>query len=393
LATTTPVARDRFGADLRAALQIADSALITKTRSARLAIFQQWTAFCTELGRDPSLCSVPVPEDRLCYLLVFGHRYRQRTSRATGNPVRSSTVEDVLLAVGQGITQLGGQDPRRESAGSPRLHPLLTSFLRALADDDAPAGRAHPANLTILRGLPAGDPVASHLRDLCILGFFWLLRPSEYLSTTHHGRTEAFRLRDVTFVIDGRILPATTVPLNDLKTGARVSRAILTFNDQKNAVRGEQICHSPSGDLTYCPCRALARICSHLLAHGERLDFPLYRCAGHVLTAPMATSALRTAAASVQATTGIPPDRLSVRSLRLGGATAMLCANIDSDLIKLVGRWKSDAMLRYLRVGSHEPTSAIASRMHAAGSYTFSTLNPTELPDQTPPSVRTALTH
>jgi len=387
-----PLARDHFSTDLRAALQVADSALIAKTHSARVAIFQQWTAFCAELGRDPSLCTVLVPEDRLCYLLVFGHRYRQRTSRATGQPVQSSTVEDVLLAVGQGITQLGGQDPRRESPSSPRLHPLLTSFLRALADEDAPTGRAQPANLTILRRLPASNPVELHLRDLCVLGFFWLLRPSEYLSTTHHGRTEAFRLRDVTFVIDGRILPATTVPLNDLKTGGRISRAILTFNDQKNAVRGEQICHSPSQDLTYCPCHALARICGHLQAHGERPDCPIYQCAGHVITAAMATVALRTAAASVQATTGIPPDRLSVRSLRPGGATAMLCANIDSDLIKLIGRWKSDAMLRYLRVGSHDTTSALAARMHAAGSYTFSTLNPTDLPDQTPPSVRTALT-
>ena len=57
------------------------------------------------------------------------------------------------------------------------------------------------------------------------------------------------------------------------------------------------------------------------------------------------TDALRKAAAHAQKTTGISPVLISVRSMRLGGAMALLCTGIDADAIKLVGRWKSDSML------------------------------------------------
>ena len=55
------------------------------------------------------------------------------------------------------------------------------------------------------------------------------------------------------------------------------------------------------------------------------------------------TNALRHAAIDVQHLTGIDPFLISARSLRPGGATALLCAGIDPDVIQLLGRWKSDA--------------------------------------------------
>ena len=39
---------------------------------------------------------------------------------------------------------------------------------------------------------------------------------------------------------------------------------------------------------------------------------------------------------------------MNARSLRAGGAMALLCGRVDADTIRLVGRWKSDAMFRYL---------------------------------------------
>jgi hypothetical protein len=41
-------------------------------------------------------------------------------------------------------------------------------------------------------------------------------------------------------------------------------------------------------------------------------------------------------------------ELISARSMRPGGATALLCASVDADSIKLVGRWKSDSMLSHL---------------------------------------------
>jgi len=47
---------------------------------------------------------------------------------------------------------------------------------------------------------------------------------------------------------------------------------------------------------------------------------------------------------------GITPHEISVRSLRASGAMSLLCAKVDTDMIRLMGRWRSDEMLRYLHV-------------------------------------------
>ena len=50
---------------------------------------------------------------------------------------------------------------------------------------------------------------------------------------------------------------------------------------------------------------------------------------------------------------------------------ALLCGRVDPHVIRLIGRWKSDAMLVYLRAQAEATTADIAARMLAAGAYTF----------------------
>ena len=94
------------------------------------------------------------------------------------------------MAVGQGISNLGQSDPRLDGT-SRRLHPLLKAFIAGLGKQDAPPSRAYPVTVDILRQLPevldTSDRVfgtrESHLINLLVIGFFWLLRPCEYLDT------------------------------------------------------------------------------------------------------------------------------------------------------------------------------------------------------------------
>lgn len=377
-----PAARDGFHSDLRAALQTADAALVPATQSARLAIFQSWVAYCESLGHDPALTNIADAETRLCHLLVFGLRVRRTGSQQTGGPVRAQTVAKALLAVGAGITMLGGQDPRKQTPGADRNHPLLASFLKSLADDDDPAKRAYPANTTIVDNLHAQvhnqDP--SHCRallhtiDLAIVGFFWMLRPAEYLTSKSCGRSQAFTLADISFQTPECTFAALDPSLNDLDV-SRIRRATLTFSDQKNAVKGEQICHLVTSHPRLCPVKALSRICAHLRSHGAPPGTPIYTCytsAGIAVISPRHIKrALRRSAQSLLPTTGIDPRLLTSRSLRPGGATALLCSGVDSNIIQLVGRWKSDAMLRYLRVAALAHNTNLAEGMLRAGAFTF----------------------
>ena len=382
-----PAARTAFRRDLRAALHAARGAHTRKTTAARDRLFALWTDYCDSLHVPASLSHTTNPDLRLAYLLVFGLRYRQ--TGQTGHPVRATSVEDALLAVGAGISHLGAPDPRRDPHRPGYNHPLLVAFLASLRREDDPADRVYPANLTILRNLdatldfndPVDGPANRAVRDLAIAAFFWLMRPAEYLKpSTAGGRSQAFRLQDIAFTIRDRLVTATAGPCND-EDIAHISYATLTFSDQKNAVRGEQVGHRPSGDPLLCPCRALARLVLHLRQHHAPSDTPIcayFDPAGRISYVPpdWITNGLRHAARALQPRTGIPPDKISARSLRPGGATALLCAGVDPNHIQLLGRWKSDAMLRYLRVAAASRHTNYAGLMLRHGTYTFTPARP-----------------
>ena len=58
---------------------------------------------------------------------------------------------------------------------------------------------------------------------------------------------------------------------------------------------------------------------------------------------------------------------------------ALLCGGADTDIIKLLGRWQSDAMIRYLHQDATPIMSRLAIKMFNNGSYSF-------LPEATVPA-------
>ena len=60
---------------------------------------------------------------------------------------------------------------------------------------------------------------------------------------------------------------------------------------------------------------------------------------------------------------------VTVRSTRAGGAMALLCAGVDSDRIRLVGRWRSDEMYRYLHVQAQPVMTGLSSAMLQGGTF------------------------
>ena len=50
---------------------------------------------------------------------------------------------------------------------------------------------------------------------------------------------------------------------------------------------------------------------------------------------------------------------------------ALFNAQVDSDTIRLIGRWQSDAMLRYLHLQAQPVMQGFANRMLQGGDYVF----------------------
>jgi hypothetical protein len=84
----------------------------------------------------------------------------------------------------------------------------------------------------------------------------------------------------------------------------------------------------------------------------------------------MVTSELKHAAAANRHL-GIEPNEIAARSLRAGGAMALLCGRVDTDTIRLVGRWHSDAMFRYLHAQALPIIKNLANTMLRHGCFTL----------------------
>ena len=50
---------------------------------------------------------------------------------------------------------------------------------------------------------------------------------------------------------------------------------------------------------------------------------------------------------------------------------ALLCAEIDTNIVRMVGRWRSDEMLRYLHLQAYPRMRTFAAAMHNHGSFTL----------------------
>ena len=127
-----------------------------------------------------------------------------------------------------------------------------------------------------------------------------------------------------------------------------------------------------------CPVRAVARRIIYLRNHLELPNNPplhLWHSSGgapHNVSSLAAAQLIRQAIFDIGEQCGTIPDHCTARSLRSSGAMALLTAKVDHDTIKLLGRWRSDTMIRYLHVQNGPVMAQHAQNMLQRGSFTFS---------------------
>ena len=145
--------------------------------------------------------------------------------------------------------------------------------------------------------------------------------------------------------------------------------ALLTFTTQKNGVENEVIKQGLSGDPYMCCVRAIKRLVCHLRAHNAPLSSPLgrvYTSDGRRptgVTPALITTTLRGAVTSLGPSLGFVASEVSARSLRAAGAMALLVSGVDTDIISMLGRWRSDEMFRYLHLTAEPIMRKFAAKM------------------------------
>jgi hypothetical protein len=366
-----PTARGDLQHDLSAVAKAVAMGICASRSDAVSNTFKVWETFCREMGLDPSLAaySDPIP-----VLQIFAHRYRMGTVAPSQTQVRGRTVGDAVRAVGQTLAGLGHSDPRLQVNG--KLDFRLSRQLSSYSKQDNPPTRVKPLPVAILQQALATARLttsAHHqaIADMITLGFYFLLRPGEYALSSNPDATP-FRLQDTHLMLQNRRLNPWRATQPELD---QITFVGLEFTNQKNGVRGEIVGLGRSGDPTFCPVATILRRVHHLISHGAPPTQPLYsfwdRGQWYGVTSTSITLTLRATVAAFGQHFGLLQQYISARSLRSSGAMALLCANVDSDKIRLLGRWKSDEMLRYLHVQAFPVVAPLAAAMLRHGHYTI----------------------
>jgi hypothetical protein len=202
------------------------------------------------------------------------------------------------------------------------------------------------------------------------IAFYFILHPGEYIGTTSDDTP--FRLQEVELHVGDRLIDTMSPSSADPDAATMVS---LTFTMKKNGTNCEVIIHGLITDPLACPVKAVVcRIC-HLHLHKSKKSTPLAsyfhngKCVA--VKAKDITKALRLETLATSHQNGLHPRDISARSLCAGGYMALLCVRIDHNTIDMLGRWHSDAMMRYLHLQAKPLMKQFAPVMFNNGSYSF----------------------
>jgi hypothetical protein len=203
--------------------------------------------------------------------------------------------------------------------------------------------------------------------DMTTIALFYLLQPGEYKGTTNDGA--AFRLSNLQLWIGNHDVDV----MHASKELIASTPASLVFTTQKNGVRGEVVNHACSGATHWCPVMTLIRRVVHLRHFNitsTTLIATYYKSNRRRPVTPNdITLALRHAVRLVVPEVGLVKADMPARSLRAGSAMALICAQVDDNIIRLLGRWRSDAMLRYPHIQARPVMRNFAAQMLQHGMY------------------------
>ena len=131
--------------------------------------------------------------------------------------------------------------------------------------------------------------------------------------------------------------------------------------------------HGATGHACACAVVAIRRRVAHIQQHEATPDTHLTtvynRTTWYTVRSAYITKVLRAATTLMGTQVGFTPEGVSARSMRAGGAMALLMARVDTDTIRLVSRCRSNVILRYLHTTAQTFTEGLALCMVQHGDY------------------------
>ncbi len=348
-----------------------------QTSAAQDRHWKYWCLFLNDIGNgaDPFLDKLGTQQRH--YILsafldaVRTERFSQST-RHYGHLV-SGSCSAALGNVAATFVAHGRHDPRLDA--TQKLAFLLRRQLQGYANQDPGETFQKCIPLDLLQqytAQPTAVPYFAALQQLTLFAFFFAMRSCEYLKVSdkaYQRRTSPLRLRNLIFRHNNKIIPHTSSLID---TAQSIS---IRFEFQKRQQRNDTITQLATDHPTLCPVKSAARIVRRLLSEGATSDTFLYTYLAtdgkqKVIDGKSALQSLRLFIANSDAADyGIAASEIGLHSLRASAAMAMYLNRVPVYTIMLLGRWSSDAFLRYIRPQVINFGEDVSTRMIQRSSY------------------------
>lgn len=144
----------------------------------------------------------------------------------------------------------------------------------------------------------------------------------------------------------------------------------IVFEMQKKDEKADRVTQHASGHEIMCPVRAWASIIKRIRSYpGADDDTPVSAVwrnnrIEHIKSKDIIDSINAAAESIGWDKLGVSPGDYGTHSIRSGGAMAMALDDIPAFRIMMIGRWSSDAFLRYIRKQIDQFSHNISKRMN-----------------------------
>jgi len=355
-----------------------ESATTSQYKRFNTASWIKWTSFLKTIEADDDpLLEQFEQHQRNQLITLFAQFLRSKVAPSGGIPeLAEGTIRNTISTVAQTFIENHAPDPRLSIDEKKALS--IRRILAGFKAHDSNENRQKAIPISVIRQIHklyslSGDPLSIAASQLIIGAFFFAMRSCEYSKTTsplESKRTQILTLGDIRFFKNYQLINHNDP---ELQNADIVS---ITFRSQKNNEKNQTISMHRSKDSVICPVVTWASIVSRIRSYKNSSDTSQVNCymtrRGNLthITSNQIRTKIRAAAAVIgENSLGFKIDEIGCHSLRSGSAMAMYLAGVPITTIQLIGRWKSDAFMRYIREQVDCFTENISSKMMSVQNF------------------------
>jgi hypothetical protein len=231
--------------------------------------------------------------------------------------------------------------------------------------------KALPFSVLNKLALWQGTNLNKAIVQLTIGAAFFACRSCKYsrVPRREQKQTKLLCLRNIRCFKEGHLLSASSDNLEFLDSVA------ITFKMQKNHMKHETVIHGQTDNVNLCPVLQWAHLVHRIWKYPSVTEDTPVRMIWHhgwlkQITSQHTIMALCAACTSIgSAKLGFRSSEIGTHLLQLGAAMELYLAGIPVYTIMLIGRWSSDAFLRYIQKQVEQFSKHVSKQMIQFGSF------------------------